>query len=334
MVATASSHHLPFNARFVRSVCARQGWRHVDLDGGAGYLFAVEADGARVLCGSGAVCAYPTNSATAYTIARDKAFTASVLAAAGLAHVPTELWFVETARRHLRPPGRERADLEAGAAARTYPLFAKPNRGAHGDFAERIPDAAGLRDYLARIAPVHDQIVIQPLVEAAEYRVFVVGGQARFQYGKSEGGLTGDGVSNWADLFAALNAQLQADALSPVIDDLFETGLAAIGAAPSDIAGTGQRLPLAGRRNLATGGYPVGFCTKVDPALGALAIAATAALGLDVAGVDIFAPAAGDPLVLEVNANPSFSSLESLGETALAEAIWTDVLGRALAAAR
>ncbi|WP_291844612.1 hypothetical protein [Maricaulis sp.] len=330
MPETVSPDPQPFNARFVRRVCARQGWNMVDLDGGGGYLFAVEAGGRRVLTGAGAICAYPTNPATAYTIARDKAFTAAALAGEGLAHVPTSLWFIGTARRHLRPPGRERADLEAQAGSLTYPLFAKPNRGAHGDFAERIETSAALLDYLARVARAHDQIVIQPLVEAAEYRVFVVGGRARFQYGKAEGGLGGDGVSTWTDLFESLNARLAADALSLVPASAFSTGLAAISASPSDIARTGQRLPLGGRRNLATGGYPVGFRTDVDPALGALAIAATSALGLDVAGVDLFAPDAGEPLVLEVNGNPSFASLEGLGEEKLAEAIWADVLRRAL----
>jgi len=327
------SDRLPFNARLVRQVCLQQGWHYVDLDGGEGYLFAVESGGRRVLGGSGAVCTYPTNSATAYTIARDKAFTASVLSQAGLAHVPGELWFLEEARRHLRSPGRERQDLARRAGMLSYPVFAKPNRGAHGDFAECIETADQLLDYLDRAALVHDQVLIQPLVQAAEYRVFVIGEQARFQYGKAEAGLVGDGVSDWDGLMNALNERLVAAALSPVREAEFRAGLAAIGAFGSDLTAAGQRLTLAGRRNLATGSQPVGFRTDIDPKLAELGVAAAAALDLDVAGVDVFVPDGGDPLVLEVNANPSFASLEVLGETDLAEALWTEILMRSLAAA-
>ena len=74
------------------------------------------------------------------------------------------------------------------------------------------------------------------------------------------------------------------------------------------------------------------FTTRVEPALAGLAEAATAALGLDVAGIDLFAPPGAAPLVLEVNANPSFASLEAIGETGLAVALWTEILERALGA--
>ena len=57
---------------------------------------------------------------------------------------------------------------------------------------------------------------------------------------------------------------------------------------------------------------------EVDPAFAEVALAATEALGLDVAGVDVIQTKKG-PAILEVNANPGFKSLE--------EATGVDVAG-------
>lgn len=333
MPSCSASDTRPFNARLVDQVCARRGWHFIDLDGGEGYLFAAEAGGQRVLSGAGAICAYPSNSATAHTIARDKAFTHSVLVSAGLASVPTELVFLETARQHLRAPGREGQDLLARSGSLSYPVFAKPNRGAHGDFAERIDGPAELEDYLRRVAPRHDQIVIQPVVSAPEYRVLVVGGKARFQYCKAEGGLVGTGEGSWQARFEYMNDRLRADALSPIPEAGFVQALLAAGMKAGDLAPSGAWLPLPGRRNLATGGQPLDFRTSVDPHLAELACAASAALGLDVAGIDLFQPPGQTPVVLEVNGNPSFASLEAIGRTDLALQIWDDILVAALGGA-
>ncbi len=324
----------PFNARLVEQVCKAHDWTYADLDGGAGYLFMVTDAGRGVLSGSGAVCAYPTNSASAYTIARDKAFTHAVLEAAGLASIPTELVFLEAARRHLRAPGREGGDLLARADRLDFPLFVKPNRGAHGDFAERVADVAALADYLDRAARRHDQIVVQPVINAPEYRVLVVGGQARFQYRKAEGGLAGaDGVT-WQAVLERQNADLAREALSPVPHSQFIAALHRVGLRAEAVSGEGAWLELPGRRNVSTGGHPVEFTERVDADLGRLSIAATSALGLDVAGVDLFRAEGDAPVILEVNANPSFASLEALGQIALAEQIWADILAAALDASR
>jgi ribosomal protein S6--L-glutamate ligase len=67
----------------------------------------------------------------------------------------------------------------------------------------------------------------------------------------------------------------------------------------------------------------------IGPALAGMAEAATAALGLDYAGVDLVAGARGTT-VLEVNGNPSWQGIQEATGLDMAEVIAEHVLGRAL----
>ena len=72
------------------------------------------------------------------------------------------------------------------------------------------------------------------------------------------------------------------------------------------------------RANLHRGGSARAFAP--DLAVEAAALAATAALGLDVAGVDLLLTASG-PLVLEVNASPGLEGIEAASGVDVAGAI-------------
>ncbi len=97
--------YYPDQARYAALAAERLRYRFRDLDNGNGYLFAVEHDGRRLTAGAGAVCCYPINNATAYTIARDKAHTKAVLREQGVATIPGRLFFASGARAALRNPG-------------------------------------------------------------------------------------------------------------------------------------------------------------------------------------------------------------------------------------
>jgi ribosomal protein S6--L-glutamate ligase len=81
------------------------------------------------------------------------------------------------------------------------------------------------------------------------------------------------------------------------------------------------------RTNVSIGGRSEAFrCTAP---VGAIAVAATAALGLDYAGVDlVLGP--GGPTVIEVNGNPSWRGIQEATGLDMAEVIADHVLGRAL----
>src|SRR6185436_5771009 len=133
---------LPDPARHAMDAAKAIGADFADLDNGGGYLFRVSKDGKSVVLGSGGVCSFPINSATAYTLSRDKAHTKSVLKEAGLPVIPGALFFAHTRRVGLRGPGREAENARAFAAGLGYPVFAKPNQGSRGNFAEIIANDA------------------------------------------------------------------------------------------------------------------------------------------------------------------------------------------------
>jgi len=130
-------------------------------------------------------------------------------------------------------------------------------------------------------------------------------------------------------VFARINQDLNGRGLSAIPDGTIIAALNAHGLAPADPSGD-VSITLPGRRNLSSGNEALAFTRSPSPALGALACRAAAVLNLSIAGVDIFNVAEDDAppdlKVLEVNANPSFASLERIGETELAAEIWTEIL--------
>jgi glutathione synthase/RimK-type ligase-like ATP-grasp enzyme len=118
------------------------------------------------------------------------------------------------------------------------------------------------------------------------------------------------------ELLAAHNDALRARGLSPVSPDDGEPSLDAVLA-------KGEQRDIPGRMNLSAGGTMV-----LEPPPSAkvveLARAATRALGLRVAAVDLFT-GIGDPdavTVIEVNSNPSIRLLEQSDRGDLILKIW------------
>lgn len=315
----------PEQTRLIVRACATLGLAFTDLDGGGGYLFRISNGAHAFVAGAGTVSPYPLNRATPYLIARDKAHANAVLAAARIPVIESRLFFVDTRRIGLRAPGREVADALAYLEAAGRPMFVKPNTGSGGDFAEIVAGPQAFADYLARLDPRHEAVLIQPVIAAREHRVFCLDGRAVFATCKADFALTGDGARPLSALLAEANLGLSGLGVSPTPERLLvEQGLDL-----SCVPAAGERVAIAGRRNLAAGGA-ADILTEPPAALADLALRASAALGLRIAGVDIFdRSAAGDfsdLVVVEVNGNPALSSLVQAGREDLAVAIWREVL--------
>ena len=195
--------------------------------------------------------------------------------------------------------------------------FVKPLAGSRGDFAQAIHSEVALNRYLDEVAKYYDSVLIQPIVEGTEYRIFLLDDDALFCARKHPPFVRGDGVRTLRELLAVHNDALRARGLSPVAPDDSDPALDAVPAA-------GARRDIPGRMNLSAGGTMV---IEPPPSQAAVALARAAgrALGLRVAAVDLFAAIGGDPdamTIIEVNSNPSIRLLEQSGRGDLILKIW------------
>lgn len=320
----------PDPARYAMDAAAAIGAEYEDLDEGRGYLFRITRNGRSVLGGGGGVCAYPVNSAAAFTVARDKSHTKSILRTANLPCIPGGLFFSHKRRVSMRGPGREIEDAISFANQIGFPVFCKPNQGGRGNFAEIITSPEALADYAARVAVEFESFLVEPLISGAEHRVLVKDGRPLAHIAKAPPVLIGDGERTWRDLLAAVNASLEGTGVSPGT----ETLITAAGHSPDATPSAGETIALAGRRNIHAAGGAESVSSDIPPPLADLACAAVNAIGLRVGAVDMFDASAqgdfSDLIVIEVNGNPGLLSLERAGRQDIISGLWIEMLNDCL----
>jgi glutathione synthase/RimK-type ligase-like ATP-grasp enzyme len=307
------------HARYAAHAAAACGYVLRSLDGADGYLFEVR-DGVRVAAfAAGAGTPYAMNDARAASVARDKAFCAEVLRQAGVPVLPGEKFFVTKRWSDMRKPGREPEDALKYASTARYPIFCKPLSASNGVHAEVIENEASFADYMSRVAREHFAILMQPYVRAAEYRVFALNGEALFSYRKSLPQLAGDGCSTVRGLIQALPRDPEAPEAVLLARDERGHRLNL-----DDTPALGAKITLEGPANRSAGGGAHDLRDGAPPELARVALAATHALGLRLAGVDMFDLSGDgrDLCVIEVNANPMIATLEENDRWDLIDAIW------------
>jgi glutathione synthase/RimK-type ligase-like ATP-grasp enzyme len=314
-----TSHVKSAQARYAAHAAATCGYAFRSLDGVDGYLFEVR-DGARVAAfAAGAGTPYALNDARAASVARDKAFCAEVLRQAGVPVLAGEKFFVTKRWSDMRTPGREPEDALRYARTAEYPIFCKPLSASNGLHAEVIENGAAFSDYMRRVAREHFAILVQPYVRAAEFRVFVLNGEALFSYRKSLPQLTGDGRSTARALMQKLPRDPEAPEAVLLARDERGHRLSL-----DDTPAFGAKVTLEGPANRSAGGSAHDLRDGAPPELERLALAATRALGLRLAGVDMF-DLSGDGselCVIEVNSNPMIATLEENDRWDLIDGIW------------
>jgi glutathione synthase/RimK-type ligase-like ATP-grasp enzyme len=307
----------PDQSIYAAFACAQFGLEFRDSDGGSGLLFSVASRDRSLHFGAGRCSWYPQNNATAATLASDKYFTAKILGEAGVPVISGEYFFLHDRHHAHRPAGHERDDASSFFAGLGASAFVKPLTGSRGDFAQAIHSEAALMRYLDEVARYYDAVLIQPIVDGIEYRIFLLDDDALFCARKHPPFVRGDGVRTLRELLATHNDALRARGLSPVAPGDGDPALDVVLAA-------GERRDIPGRMNLSAGGTMV-LEPPPSEAVVALARAASRALGLRVAAVDLFAGVGGDPeamTIIEVNSNPSIWLLEQSGRSDLILKIW------------
>src|SRR5439155_810958 len=306
----------PDQSVYAEFACAEFGLHFRDLDGGSGLVFSVASRGRLLHFDAGRCSWYPQNNATASTLASDKHFTSRILRESGIPALGGEYFFLHARYREHRPTGHERSDAVAYFKSLGGSAFVKPLTGSRGDFAQAIHGDAALTRYLDEVTKYYDAVLIQPIVEGIEYRVFMLDDDALYCARKYPPFISGDGVHSFRELLAAHNDALRVHGLSPASmpDD------PSLDAVPAK----GERRDIPGRMNLSAGGTMVMADPPSEQAV-TLARRAARALGLRVAAVDMFVDIGGKPNsieIIEVNSDPSIRLLENSNRGDLILQIW------------
>jgi hypothetical protein len=307
----------PDQTIYAEFACTEFGLHFRDLDGGSGLIFSVASRNRLLHFGAGRCSWYPQNSATASTLASDKHFASRILREAGVPALGGEYFFLHDRHRAHRPAGHERSDAidcfrRLGGAA-----FVKPLAGSRGDFAQAIHDEAAVVRYLDDVMMHYDAVLIQPIVEGIEYRIFLLDDEVLYCARKYPPSVTGDGVHTVGELLAAHNDALRSRGLSPASLPDRDLPFRAIPA-------KGERLEIPGRMNLSAGGTMMLADAPSEKAV-TLARQAAGAIGLRVAAIDMFVDIGGKPdanEIIEVNSNPSIRLLEDSNRGDLILKIW------------
>jgi hypothetical protein len=307
----------PDQAIYAEFACAEFGLAFRDLDGGSGLLFSVASRGGLLHFGAGRCSWYPQNSATASTLASDKLFAGRILREAGVPALGGEYFFLHDRHRAHRPTGHERSDAIACFSSLGGTAFVKPLTGSRGDFAQAVHGEAALVRYLDDVMKYYDAVLIQPIVEGIEYRIFLLDDDVLYCARKYPPSVTGDGVHSVRELLAVHNDALRARGLSPAWLPNHDPSLDAVPA-------KGERREIPGRMNLSAGGTMVLAEAPSEKAV-TISRQAARAIGLRVAAIDMFVDIGGNPdatEIIEVNANPSFRLLEDSNRGDLILKIW------------
>jgi cyanophycin synthetase len=198
-----------------------------------------------------------------------------------------------------------------------YPLVIKPLKGRQGQ--NIVTGIQNDEDLLAAFRVVYSegtQYILERYYAGNDYRFFVVNGELVAASLRLPPIVTGDGFKTIGELIVEENLNsLRGDghekAMSKIpLDERTVVHLEKSGYSLQSVLKKGQALEVLGNANLSTGGSAIDVTDEVHPSYRKMAIEAAAAVGLDIAGIDILSTditvpfVEGEAAILEVNAAP------------------------------
>ncbi len=230
-------------------------------------------------------CFGDSTSLIANLIARDKTFTAGLLASVGVP-VPKQHQVLS------------QADLDRAIEDIGFPLVIKGRTGSKGDSVtanirspEEIPPA------VEKAKQAGQEILVENHVAGEDFRLTVIDGTLIAAARRVPAHVIGDGRQSVAELIAAENER-RANWDSPyaawvqrlVLDEDMQAMLARQGLTPESMPESGQRIALRAAGNFSLGGTAEDVTDQVHPSVVEVIERAARCLGLDMAGVDLLSP--------------------------------------------
>lgn len=222
------------------------------------------------------------------------------------------------------PEGRDYTDLASARADfaffRGRGAVIKPNATNFGIAVAIFPAPIAEDDYLraCEAALAEDEmILIEDILSGMEYRFLVIGDAVRGVLHRMPASVIGDGAATIAGLVRQKNQNpLRGEGYRSPLEKL-QTGLVeeaflrAQGLSFSSVPPAGVQVFLRKNSNISTGGDSFDFTDVVHAGYGELAVAAAAAVGARVSGVDMMIddvtvpPTADNYGIVELNFNPA-----------------------------
>jgi D-alanine-D-alanine ligase-like ATP-grasp enzyme len=239
-------------------------------------------------------------------IARDKLLASQILRSAGLP-VPRGTLVTSSAQ------------ALSAAAELGYPVVLKPNLGSQGsDVFVEIRDEAELTRICQHAfgGRSNGEWLVEAFVPGSEHRVLVIDGKVVAVNLRMPPEVTGDGVSTVEQLIAELNADPRRSfqkgfALKPVVPGAQHLAtLRRQDLTLDSVPDTGRVVRLTSVSNASAGGSTRDVTDSIHADNARIACMAAAAVGLDIAGVDLVVPDIGRSFretggaIVEINSNP------------------------------
>jgi D-alanine-D-alanine ligase-like ATP-grasp enzyme len=246
------------------------------------------------------------NSSVAHRIANDKAATAEVLQACGIACVPHAVFFNPQMNEVMRPQASWKAMI---ALLRENPngVVVKPNEGTSGNSVFKVSTEPELELAAHRIFSSNPSLAISPWLDIEdEVRVVLMDHRPLVVYSKSRPAIVGDGVRSVLELaLADTPSEIRSTVFNDMIDDLDSATL-------NSIPPRGERRVLGWRHNLDKGAQPVLLGEgKIRDDCAELAAQAANAIGIRFSSIDVV-KVNGAWKILEINSGVMMEALGRL----------------------
>ncbi|WP_306601216.1 bifunctional glutamate--cysteine ligase GshA/glutathione synthetase GshB [Geothrix sp. 21YS21S-2] len=222
------------------------------------------------------------------------------------------------------PEGGDYASLEAAGADfprwRSRGTVVKPNTTNFGIGVSMLPAPVSEAEYLKAVETAlaaDGTILVEELIPGREFRFLVIGDAVRAILHRVPARVLGDGRHSVAELIAEKNEDpLRGKGYRSPLEKL-RTGpeeaahLRLAGLTFASVPEAGREVELRPNSNISTGGDSLDFTDRIHPGYSELAVAAAAAVGARICGVDMLIedverePSAATYGVIELNFNPA-----------------------------